>query len=212
LDSKAEGGEPEENTKQQYPLRQVLFTKSFWAVLFIWLVMAFSSFFIMTHIVPHATDIGFSPVESATILSLGGIAMIAGRLFAGITTDRVSAKGVAIASSLVQAAAIFSLVWARELWMLYLFGIIHGLTFGSFGTSITVLIGRTFSLNDIGKVLGILEVGIFIGGAIGPYLGGFIFDTTESYSLAFLIMAGMALLRILIVTLIKPKAEKYVNT
>jgi MFS family permease len=166
--------------------------------------MALSSIFIMTHIIPHALDIGFSPVESAGILSVGGIAMIAGRFLAGIISDRVSAKGIAIVSSFVQFAAILWLVWARELWMLYLFGLVHGLTIGSFGTAITVLIGRTFDLNDIGKILGILEIGIFIGGAMGPYLGGLIFDTTGSYSLAFVVMGATVLVRIFIVTLIKP--------
>ncbi len=204
--SKEIGSEIKMVTKPKLPLLQVFRTRSFWVILFIWLVMAFSSFFIMTHIVPHAIDIGFSPVESATILSFGGIAMIAGRLFAGIISDRVSAKGVAVVSSLIQFAAILSLVWGRELWMLYLFGLVHGLTFGSFGTSITVLIGRTFDLDDIGKVLGILEVGIFIGGAIGPYLGGLIFDTTGSYSLAFVVTGTAVLLRILLVALVKPGA------
>lgn len=204
--SQETGSEIKTVTKPQLPLLQIFRTRSFWVILFIWLVMAFSSFFIMTHIVPHAIDIGFSLVESATILSFSGIAMIAGRLFAGMISDRVSAKGVAVVSSLIQFVAILSLVWSRELWMLYLFGLVHGLTFGSFGTSITVLIGRTFDLDDIGKVLGILEVGIFIGGAIGPYLGGLIFDTTSSYSLAFVVTGTAVLLRILLVALVRSGA------
>ena len=87
--------------------------------------------------------------------------------------------------------------------MLYLFGLIHGFTSGGFDTTITVLIGRTFGLNDIGKILGALDIGIFIGAAIGPFLGGFIFDVSDSYTLAFLIMTGTILARILLVILIK---------
>jgi len=184
--------------------------RSFWAFLFIWLTMGFSAFFITTHIVPHAIDIGFSPVEAATILSVSGIAMMVGRLVSGIITDKVSARGVAVVTSLIQGIALLSLVWSRELWMLYLFGLAHGLTFGGFGTSITVLIGRAFSVSGIGKILGILEIGIFIGGAIGPYLGGIIFDTRGSYSAAFVLMAGSILLRILLLFLIKrtPSGEE----
>lgn len=197
------GAEMETAPSPRRPLSRVFRSQSFWAILFIWLTMAFSSFFIMTHIVPHAIDMGFSSIQAATILSVGGIALIVGRLFAGIISDRVSAKWVAVVSSLIQSAAILGLIWGKELWMLYLFGLVHGLTFGSFGTSITVLIGRTFSLDNIGKILGILEIGIFIGGAIGPYLGGLIFDATGSYATAFLIMAGAVLLRVLLVTLVK---------
>jgi len=205
--SQAYASEPETATqsRSQPSLSQVLRTRNLWTILFIWLVMAFSSFFIITHIVPHAIDIGYSEVESAVILSIGGIATIAGRLFFGIISDRVSVKGVAIVSSLIQAAAIICLVWTEDLRLLYLFGFIHGLTFGGFGISITVLISRAFGLGDIGKVLGFLEIGIFIGGAIGPYLGGYIFDTTGSYSPAFLIMGAAAVLRILLVVLVKPR-------
>ena len=91
--------------------------------------------------------------------------------------------------------------------MLYLFSLVNGLAFSSFGMSITVLIGRTFDLDNIGKVLGALEVGIFIGAAIGPYLGGLIFDTTGNYSLAFVVMGTTVLLRILLVILVRPRVS-----
>ena len=161
----------------------------------------------MTHIVPHTVDIGFSEVEAATILSLSGIAQIVGRLVSGIISDRVNAKGIAIVSSALQFAAIISLVWIRELWMLYLYGFINGITFASFGTSITVLIGRIFTLNDIGKVLGILEIGIYVGGAIGPYLGGLIFDSSGSYNLAFVIMSVAVLIRIILVFILRVRSD-----
>jgi len=193
---------------QKIPLLQMFRTTSFWSFLFIWLLMAFSGSFVMTHIIPHAIDLGFSPIKSATILSLSGIAMIAGRFIAGVITDKLSAKVVAIICSLLQVVVLLWLVWIQELWMLYLFGLVHGFTFGGFGTAITVLIGGTFSLDDIGKILGVLEIGIFIGAAIGPYLGGLIFDASSSYTLAFLVMAGVGLARTLVVALIKREARR----
>jgi len=63
-------------------------------------------------------------------------------------------------------------------------------------------------LTDIGKVLGILEIGIFIGGAIGPLLGGYIFDVSNSYTVAFLIMAGMVLARVLLVATVKREPRR----
>lgn len=200
-------------SSQKVLLLRMLRTTNFWSFLFIWLLMAFSWSFVMTHIIPHAIDLGFSAIESATILSLSGIAMIAGRLTAGVITDKLSGKVVAITCSLLQAAALLWLVWVQELWMLYLFGLIQGFTMGGFSTTITVLISRTFGLNDIGKILGALEIGIFIGAAIGPFLGGLIFDASDSYTLAFLIMTGTILARALLVILIKQETggAKVVN-
>lgn len=92
--------------------------------------------------------------------------------------------------------------------MLYLFGLVHGFAWGGFGTAITVLIGRTFGVDGIGKVLGVLEIGIFIGAAIGPLLGGLIFDVSGSYTVGFLILVGTVLVRIPLVALIKRETKK----
>lgn len=195
---------PQDTTPlQKISLLQIVQTKNFWSFLFIWLLMASCSYFVITHIVPHAIDLGFSAIESATILSLSGASMIAGRFISGIITDRFSVKGVAIICSLLQGTVFLWLVWAQKLWMLYLFGLVHGFTWGGFGTAITVLIGRSFGLYDIGKILGTLEIGIFVGATVAPFLGGLIFDLSNSYSLAFLIMAGTILIRILLVIRIK---------
>ncbi len=199
---------PSASSTPQVSLLRMFRTTNFWPFLFIWLLMAFGISFVMTHIVPHAIDLGFSAIESATILSLGGISMIAGRLVAGVIIDKLNAKVVAIGYSLLQMAALLWLVWAQQLWMLYLFGLVHGFTWGGFGTVITVLIGETFAVSDIGKVLGVLEIGIFVGAATGPLLGGLIFDVSSSYTIVFLIMAGTVLARIPLVALIKQAADR----
>ena len=93
--------------------------------------------------------------------------------------------------------------------MLNIFGLLHGFTMGSFVTATTMLIGETFGLKDIGKILGVLEIGIFIGAAIGPYFGGLVFDVNGSYTLAFLILVGTALVRTLVVALTTQDKNKY---
>ncbi|MFC1953669.1 MFS transporter, partial [Chloroflexota bacterium] len=200
---------PESEDNPTYPqkisLLKVVRTMNFWSFLVVWLLMAFSGLFVMTHIVPHSIDLGFSATESAAILSFSGITMIGGRLFTGIITDKWNVKTIAIIGCLLQAATLLLLVWAQDLWILYIFGAVHGFVFGGFGTSISVLIGRSFGLGDIGKILGALEVGIFIGAAIGPLLGGYIFDTTDSYQTAFLIMIGTVLARIPLVIAVRQK-------
>jgi cyanate permease len=47
-----------------------------------------------------------------------------------------------------------------------------------------------FSGPHLGAILGVVQAGGGLGGAIGPFLGGWLFDITGSYALAFLIAAG----------------------
>ena len=81
------------------------------------------------------------------------------------------------------------LIWANELWMLYLFAVIYSFVLGGFLPSITTIIGDIFGLGSLGSILGVLDIGFAIGAAIGPIIGGIIFDINKSYSMAFLIGA-----------------------
>jgi MFS family permease len=180
-------------------------TRGFWLYLLIWLSFAFSGFLVLTHIVPHATDIGYSAGQAAAILSLFGGALIVGRLLVGILADRISRRTMAIICSLFQVGIVLWLIWAQELWMLYLFAVVYGFTQGGMTTALTALAGDTFSLSNIGKILGLLDVGFAIGAAIGPVFGGYIFDVNQNYSLAFLIVAVVMLFRTLFIALIRLK-------
>ena len=92
--------------------------------------------------------------------------------------------------------------------MLYLFGLLHGFTGGGFTIAVTILVGEAFGLTAIGKILGVLEIGFLIGAAIGPVLGGLIFDVSNSYTVAFIIMVTSVLARILLVALIKRETRR----
>ena len=49
--------------------------------------------------------------------------------------------------------------------------------------------GELFGLRRMGTILGTVGLTYGIGGAIGPFLAGHIFDTTGSYAIAFTLAA-----------------------
>ena len=189
-------------------LPQALRTRSFWLVMFIWVLYASNIFLVFTHLVPHATDIGFSAMEAAAIVSLIGGAAVAGRVVLGTVSDRMGRKVTAIICALLQAGAMMWLLWANDLWMFYLFALVYGFAFGGMSPVMAALIGDTFGLGRIGAILGMLEVGFGIGAAIGSAVGGFIFDVSNSYFLAFLLGAAVMLVATLLIALIRREANK----
>lgn len=191
-----------------FSLSQALKTRSFWLILFIWSFSAFSIFLIQTHIVPHTTDLGFSSVEAATILSLIGFAVMSGRVIIGIASDKMGRKNAAFIFSLLQVVAVLQLLWASDLWMFYLFALIYGFAQGSQGAALTALIGDIFGLSNIGRLMGVLGVGWAVGAAVGPVIGGLIFDVSGSYYGAFLIMAVCMAIRPPLLALIKPEIKR----
>ncbi len=184
-------------------LRQALKTSSLWIIMSVWFLFGTSIFLVMTHLVPHITDIGFSGVEGATVLSLSGVATIIGRISMGVVSDRGGRQLSAVICALLQAGGILWLLWAKDLWAFYLFGLVYGFAYGGITPGVTAIIGDTFGLGRIGTILGVLDIGFGAGAAVGPIIGGLIFDATGSYFVAFLSGAGAMLVVTLLIVLIK---------
>jgi len=141
-------------------------------------------------------------------VSLIGGAAVAGRVVLGTVSDRMGRKVTAIICALLQAGAMMWLLRANDLWMFYLFALVYGFAFGGMSPVMAALIGDTFGLGRIGAILGMLEVGFGIGAAIGSAVGGFIFDVSNSYFLAFLLGAAVMLVATLLIALIRRETNK----
>jgi MFS family permease len=60
----------------------------------------------------------------------------------------------------------------------------------------------------LGAIIGIIGIGATISGALGPFLGAYIFDLTGSYHIAFLLGAVAAVMAtILAIPTKKPERE-----
>jgi len=200
--TRGESKEAEEDSQLAgHTLKQAIMTRSFWLILGIWAFFAICLSLIITHIVPHATDLGISTMEAATIISLIGIVQIIARLSAGRISDVVGRKLPGVICSFIGAAALIWLFWASELWMFYLFAVIFGIAYGGLGVVQLALVSDIFGRRHLGTIMGVLEVGFSSGSGIGAFIGGLIFDITGSYSIAFAIGAVTILLISLLIAL-----------
>jgi MFS family permease len=177
--------------------------QQFWLLGFAWLLVSLSLHMVFIHIIPHAVDRGISPMDAAFILSLTGLANLPGRLVLGRLSDVMGRKALAIMCTLVQFAVVLSLVWINGLCMLYLFAIAFGFLWGGSGAMITVLIADLFGTRSLGAIMGMLSAGWSIGAAIGPAIGGYIFDVSGRYYGAFGIGAAAFLTAACLLALIK---------
>ncbi|MFC1860833.1 MFS transporter [Chloroflexota bacterium] len=178
-------------------------TSGFWLLWLTWVLQSSCVFLITTHIIPHATDVGVSTMEAALVLSLIGISSFLGRILAGSTSDVVGRKTVSIITALLGAAALIWLIRAQELWMFYLFAVAFGISWGGLSTMVTVLIGEVFGSGILGTIMGWLGVAWFLGAAIGPAVGGLVFDVNNEYYLAFIIGAVAMLITAILMALLK---------
>jgi MFS family permease len=99
------------------------------------------------------------------------------------------------------------LIWAQELWALYLFAIVFGVGDGGFYSPSTAMVGDIFGLRNIGVIMGVLAAAWGIGAAVGPAMGGLIFDTNRSYFFAFLAGALAVMLATVLVAFLRSELK-----
>jgi len=182
-------------------------TSNFWFLGFVWLLLSLNVHLVLVHAVSYAVDMGISPMEAAIILSLIAGAGILGRLVMGSVSDVIGRKSLAITCAILQVGALIWLIWARDLWMFYLFAIAFGFSWGGLGTLSTALIGDIFGMRSVGVIMGVMSASWSVGAAIGPAIGGFTFDATGNYFTAFAIGAVTMLITTLLVALTKRKTN-----
>ncbi|MFC2068090.1 MFS transporter [Chloroflexota bacterium] len=191
-----------------YSLPQAAKTNVFWFVLFFRFLLACCVFIVITHIVPHAIDIGITPIRAALMLSFIGGANVLGMLLMGRTSDRIGRKKALLICTLLLAVAMLWVVWSDTLWMLYIFAVVFGFSMGGTAPSLNALIGDTFGMGHIGVIMAVLDAPWGIGAAVGPALAGYIFDISGSYVFAFLTgMVAALLITVLLLLLRAPKAK-----
>jgi MFS family permease len=72
--------------------------------------------------------------------------------------------------------------------MLFAYATLYGLGSGSSGPIGAAATADLFPGNSLGRIMGTLIVGWGIGGALGPYLGGYFYDQVGSYTFPFLLV------------------------
>ena len=193
-----------------FSLMEAARTTTFWLFGSIWFLGSFCYFLALTHVVPHATDMGISALRAATILSLIGGGNLTGKLVIGRISDSLGRKTTATLSALAGAGVMAGLSSSEHLWALYLCGFIWGISFGGFDTSVAAMIGDVFGLRSIGIIMGTLCIPWGIGAAAGSTLGGLIFDLTQTYFMAFLAGVVVMLTLALLVALVAQKEARNV--
>lgn len=79
----------------------------------------------------------------------------------------------------------------------------YGFAHGGFFTLLSPLVAEFFGLISHGVILGIVIFSGTVGGAIGPLLTGRIFDVVGSYQQAFLILAIISVIALVILLLLR---------
>ena len=172
------------------PLIQILKDYRLWLIaLSYMLYMGIANYLVVAHQVVFFLDLGYDSLFAASIAGAVGIFAALGAL-SGFLSDRIGREKIFTACcvlSIISLLVLLSLKDTSNPWVLYIFVLSFGFPMGLFSPALIAGAADLFYGKHFGTVNGIVFMGFGIGGAIGPWLGGYIFDITGDYSLAFII-------------------------
>ena len=133
-------------------------------------------------------DRGFPQPTVVWLFAFAAGCMMAGNLLGGWLSDRVGRGWVFVLGTVVAILGIGCLALIRgpqDLLLLVLYTV-SGFGFGMRIAQLSTIPADVFAGPHLGAILGVVQAGGGLGGAIGPFLGGWLFDVTGSYRLAFM--------------------------
>jgi len=134
------------------------------------------------HTITYAMTCGVAPLAAVTIYSVEGLAGLGGRLAFGIAADRLGVKRVLIAGLLLQALAAGAFIYAARLGEFYAIAATFGFAYGGVMPLYAVLAREYFGQRILGAVFGAAAMISSLGMALGPTLGGWLFDRYGAYT------------------------------
>jgi MFS family permease len=134
-----------------------------------------------------------SALAATSVLSVAGLASLSGRVVCGLLADRLGAKRVLIAALAVQALAVSLYLVARDLTGFYLLAAMFGLAYGGVMPLYAILVREYFGARIMGATFGAVGAVSTLGMALGPWAGGWLYDSFGSYFWLFLGSFGIGL-------------------
>lgn len=138
------------------------------------------------HTVSYAITCGIAPMAAVSIYSAEGLAGLAGRLIYGLAGDRFGAKPVLVIGLFIQALAAGAYYFAYGLTEFYVIAAVFGMSYGGVMPLYAVIAREYFPMRMMGTVFGAAAMVSSLGMALGPAMGGVIFDHVGSYGLLYI--------------------------
>jgi sugar phosphate permease len=193
----------------EFTLRQAMRTRAYWLIIIANAAHGMGAGAIGLHLIPYLTDIGIDPIKAAGIMAVMVFSSLPARFIAGFVLDRLSRnrmRFVIAGGYFIQtvAFAIF-LLNPKTMFIIYVWLILYGVGMG-IGYVLNVMVGRYYGRKAYGSIRGSQTMFLTPFSMVAPIFAGWVYDTTESYMIAFFTLAvGLVLATVIMAVTTPPK-------
>jgi len=170
-------------------LRDATKTYQLWCLIAcFFLFWGIGHYMVLAHQIKFAQDMGYSTMFAASVFAIVGAFLFIGYI-SGSISDWIGREVPITAASIFSIIALIALLSIKDTsqsWLLYVYAVFFGYAGGLFSSTIFAGTADLFHGKQYGAISNLLLTGMGLGGALGPWLGGHIYDTSGSYDSAFL--------------------------
>ena len=192
---------------REFSVARALCTPQFAAISFTYFACCAAHSGPIFHMVSYAIDCGVPAMAAATVFGAAGIASLSGRVIGGLAADRVGAKRMIIFGLALQAISVSLYVFTRDLASFYALALIFGFSYGAVMPLYAILVREYFGARIMGTMFGAVNMASTLGMAIGPWTGGWLYDTYGSYFWLYIGSFGIGLGAVAIAFTFRPPRE-----
>ncbi len=156
------------------------------------------------HMVSFASLSGAAPLAATGMLTVAGAGGLIGRIAMGLAADRYGAQRVLIAGLALQAVTIASYAVIHDLMGLFALSVFFGIAYGGVMPLYAVIVREYFGARIMGTAFGAVTMVSSIGMALGPLVGGWLYDQYANYVGMFLSAGVVGLGAVLIAMAFRP--------
>jgi MFS family permease len=194
--------------RRHWTVRAAVRSWRFWGTSAVFFAASASTQMLLVHQVAYLVDHGVPALVGATLVGVVGISSVAGKAGWGALSDRVGRElTFALAFACVAASVGFLAlagVYPRSV-LPYGYAVLIGVGYAVTAPLTPAIASDLFPGPRFPRIFGLLQVTSSVGGALGAWVAGRLFDLTASYALALPIAAGMALLAPALLWFVAPR-------
>jgi sugar phosphate permease len=168
-----------------WTVAEMIRSRAFWWIMISFFMAPLAQMGVLQHQVPIIVDKGMSQATAAAALGLiAGIGGL-GKVSFGRISEMLPFKWAIVICFGLQAFAVFMLLYFQAPAVVWIYVVIFGFAMGGLVVLMPLTVGHFFGLGGFGLILGCILMAQALGGALGTYSAGLIYDMFGDYQLAF---------------------------
>tara|TARA_R110002096_G_scaffold147065_5_gene306597 strand:+ start:2273 stop:3553 length:1281 start_codon:yes stop_codon:yes gene_type:complete len=191
-------------TSHDWTIKQVVRTPMLYLLMLITVAYLGTFFFLLNHGILHLTDSGLSSLEAASIIGLAILGSGLARIPAGWLGDQFELRWTVFGFVALMAIGLAGFWLGQGVVLLSAMGMLFGAGYGGMLVLGPVVTGNYYGERAFPIINSVIAPVMLPFAAAAPAGGGYIFEATGSYDLAFAIAIGLLSTAMVAAFLMKP--------